>query len=79
MFVNAQSMKANKSHEIKTVALRSRATFVAVAEIWGLEKRDPLFLGYKRRVSRHMGIGRGIGVWVHAGGVTHMEKVHDDI
>ena len=60
------------------MALRNRATLVAVAEIWGAERRDPLFMGYKRRISKHMGIEKGIAVCGHTDRVRHIGKVHDD-
>ena len=35
-------------------------------------------MGYKRRASKHMGMGKGMVLWVREVLTVHMEKVHDD-
>ena len=57
MFVNAQSMTASKWQEIKTVALRNRATLVAVAEICmgGGETRPPVHGVQEANIQAHGG------------------------
>ena len=78
IFVNAQSLTKDKWDEVRTVGLRERVHIIAVAEVWGITNRDAQFMGYRRRLSRRMGSGRGMAVWVHADSTAHIEKVHDD-
>ena len=78
IFVNAQSLSATKWEEIRTMGMRERAQIVAVAEVWALAKREAQFVGYRRQLSRHMGLGKGMAIWVHADNTTHLERVHDD-
>ena len=46
--------------------------------MWSGEKTSLQFMGYKRRASRHMGMGKGMVLWVREGMTVHMAKVHDD-
>ena len=78
LFVNVQSLSANKWKEVKSAALRMQAAIVAAAEVWSDEKTPLQFMGYKRRASKHMGMGKGMVLWVREGLTVHMEKVHDD-
>ena len=58
IFVNAQSLTKDKWDEVRTVGLRERVHIIAVAEVWGITNRDAQFMGYRRRLSRHMGAWR---------------------
>ena len=60
------------------MGIRERAQIVALAEIWDDSKRDLHFVGYKRWVSRHMGMRKGMAPWMHAECRAHMSSVHDD-
>ena len=35
-------------------------------------------MGYRRRLSKQMGIGNSMATWMHADRTTHSEKLHDD-
>ena len=58
--------------------IRGKAQIVTVAEFSDVSKRDLHFVGYKRLLSRHMGIGKGMALWIHAERMAHMTGVHDD-